>query len=136
MIASIGSNNYVAEEMLKRSGQVECETCKQRKYVDGSDEMVSFKTPTNISPQSSVAAVSAHEQEHVSNAYEKAAKNNGKVMSASVRIMMEICPECGKTFASGGLTTTQIKYDKANPYNNNKSKMLNTLIGMRMDFRL
>ena len=28
----------------------ECQTCKNRKYKDGSDEMVSFKSPQHVSP--------------------------------------------------------------------------------------
>ena len=57
----------------------ECQTCKRRKYQDGSDEMVSFKTAQHISPESAASAVRAHEQEHVSNAYKKAAMDDGKV---------------------------------------------------------
>ena len=95
----------------------ECETCKQRKYQDGSDEMVSFKTAQHISPESAAARVRAHEQEHVSNAYAKAAIGNGKVISASVSIHTAICPECGRPYVSGGTTRTQIKYsDEKNPY--------------------
>ena len=33
----------------------ECETCKNRKYVDGSNESdVSFKSPTHVSPEASM----------------------------------------------------------------------------------
>ena len=53
----------------------ECQTCKNRKYKDGSDEMVSFKSPAHISPEGAASAVRSHEQEHVSNAYSKAATN-------------------------------------------------------------
>lgn len=95
----------------------ECETCKNRKYQDGSDEMVSFKTAQHISPESAGARVRAHEQEHVSNAYSKAAQNNGKVIRASVTIHTSICPECGRSYVSGGTTNTQIKYyNEENPY--------------------
>ncbi len=95
----------------------ECQTCKNRKYKDGSDEMVSFKTPSHISPQAAPAAVRAHEQEHVSNAYSKASLGNGKVISATVSIHMAICPECGRSYVSGGTTNTQIKYyNEENPY--------------------
>lgn len=95
----------------------ECETCKRRKYQDGSDEMVSFKSAAHISPESAAARVRAHEQEHVSNAYKKAAANDGKVISASVSIRTAICPECGRTYVSGGTTHTQIKYyNEDNPY--------------------
>lgn len=100
----------------KRSGE-ECETCKKRKYQDGSDEMVSFKSAAHISPESAAARVRAHEQEHVSNAYKKAAEGNGKVISASVSIHTAVCPECGRTYVSGGTTNTQIKYyNEDNPY--------------------
>lgn len=95
----------------------ECQTCKNRKYQDGSDEMVSFKSATHISPESAASAVRAHEQEHVSNAYKKAATGNGKVISASVSIHTAVCPECGRTYVSGGTTHTQIKYyNEDNPY--------------------
>jgi len=95
----------------------ECQTCKNRKYVDGSDEMVSFKTPSKVSPERAASAVRSHEQEHVTNAYSKAAKNNGKVLSATVSIHMDICPECGRSYVSGGTTNTQIKYyNEENPY--------------------
>lgn len=95
----------------------ECQTCKNRKYVDGSNEMVSFKSPTHVSPESAGAAVRAHEQEHVSNAYSKAANSNGKVLQASVSIHMSVCPECGRSYVAGGTTHTQIKYyNEDNPY--------------------
>lgn len=104
----------------RKSSPAECETCKNRKYVDGSDEMVSFKSATHISPQRAASAVRSHEQEHVSNAYTKAAKNNGKVLSANVSIHTSVCPECGRSYVSGGTTTTQIKYyNEENPYQKN-----------------
>lgn len=105
----------------KVKSQQECETCRKRKYQDGSDEMVSFKTAQHISPQSAAARVRAHEQEHVSNAYTEAAQNNGKVLRASVAIHTAICPECGHTYVSGGVTNTAIKYsDEKNPYEQDK----------------
>lgn len=100
-----------------KSSPAECETCKNRKYQDGSDEMVSFKSATHISPSAAGAAVRSHEQEHVSNAYKDAAMNNGKVLRASVSIHTSICPECGRSYVSGGTTNTQIKYyNEENPY--------------------
>ncbi len=56
----------------KKSSPAECETCANRKYQDGSDENVSFKSASHISPEASGSRVRAHEQEHVSNAYQKA----------------------------------------------------------------
>lgn len=113
----------------------ECQTCKNRKYKDGSDEMVSFKSPAHISPESAASAVRAHEQEHVSNAYAKAATGGGKVISASVSIHTAICPECGRTYVSGGTTHTQIKYfNEDTPYQRElKSADRAKYVGMNLD---
>lgn len=105
----------------RKSSPAECKTCKERKYQDGSNENVSFKAAAHISPNAAGARVRAHEQEHVTNAYSKAAMNNGKVVNASVAIHTAVCPECGRTYVSGGTTTTQIKYNnESNPYQQNK----------------
>lgn len=104
---------------LKRSGAVECATCASRKYQDGSDEQVSFKSAAHISPQASAGRVKAHENEHVNNAYNKAKQNNGRVINASVSIKTAICPECGRSYTAGGLTRTAIKYNEKNPYEKN-----------------
>lgn len=109
----------------RKSSPAECETCKNRKYQDGSDEgNVSFKSPSHIAPESAAAKVRAHENEHVSNAYKKAAQKNGKVVNASVSIQTAICPECGRTYVSGGLTKTSIKYkNEDNPYTKNQKEL-------------
>lgn len=114
----------------------ECQTCKKRKYQDGSDEMVSFKNAAHISPEAAASAVRAHEQEHVSNAYKKAATGNGKVINASVSIHTAICPECGRTYVSGGTTHTQIKYyNEDNPYQKDlKSADRTKYVGMNADY--
>ena len=105
----------------KKSSPAECETCKNRKYQDGSDEMVSFKSAAHISPEAAASRVRSHEQEHVSNAYKKASQNNGKVLSTNVSIKTAICPECGRSYVSGGETKTQIKYyNEDNPYQQDK----------------
>ena len=118
--------------------QKECQTCKNRKYVDGSDEAnVSFKSAAHVSPQAASSAVRAHEGQHVSNAYSKAAKDGGKVMQASVAIHTAVCPECGRTYVSGGTTTTRIKYsNEDNPYVKNMKKADSGLLaGMNLDVR-
>lgn len=95
----------------------ECQTCATRKYQDGSDEMVSFKTAQHMSPESAASRVRAHEQEHVTNAYDEAMQKDGQVVACSVQIKTSICPECGRSYVAGGLTTTQIKYpNEENPY--------------------
>lgn len=119
---------------LKRSGAVECATCASRQYQDGSDEQVSFKSAAHVSPQASLSRVKAHEQEHVSNAYKDAKQNNGRVINASVSIKMAVCPECGRSYTSGGLTRTTIKYNENNPYEKNmKSAHKEAMTGKSVD---
>ena len=114
----------------RKSSPAECQTCKERKYQDGSDENVSFKSAQHISPTEAGARVRAHEQEHVANAYSKAEEKGGKVVNASVSIHTAICPECGRTYVSGGLTRTSIKYpNESNPYQ--KNKKANDGLGMK-----
>lgn len=111
----------------------ECETCANRKYQDGSDEMVSFKSATHISPDAAATAVRAHEGEHVSNAYDKATKNDGEVVNAAVAIHTSVCPECGRTYVSGGTTTTTIRYNQDNYAKNSKSKDSTIIPGKEVD---
>lgn len=124
-----------SEKENKSSPNYECETCKNRKYVDGSNEMVSFKSPAHVSPSAAGAAVMGHEMEHVSNAYKKAETNNGKVLQASVTIKTAVCPECGRSYVSGGETRTQIKYyNEDNPYQKDKALQDSTKYsGMNVD---
>ena len=91
----------------------ECQTCKNRKYQDGSDDPgVSFKTATKIAPEQVASAVRGHEQEHVVREQAKAQREDRKVVSQSVTIHTAICPECGDVYVSGGTTRTTTK---ANP---------------------
>lgn len=92
----------------------ECQTCKERKYQDESDDMgVSFQTPTNIAPEQAASAVRGHEMEHVYREQAKAEREDRKVISQNVTIHTAICPECGKAYVSGGTTrtTTAAKQD-------------------------
>lgn len=129
-----GSDNSPETRAAKRAGKVECQTCKERKYQDGSDEMVSFKAASHISPEAAGSRVRAHEQEHVSNAYKKAAQGEGKVLQASVRIKTAVCPECGRSYVAGGVTDTKIKYNEKNPYEKNaKSFQAEATKGNKVD---
>jgi len=93
--------------------EAECQTCKKRKYQDGSDDPgVSFKTATNVAPEQAAAAVRGHEQEHVVRERAKAQREDRRVVSQSVTIHTAICPECGEVYVSGGTTRTATK---ANP---------------------
>ncbi len=120
-------------------GATECQTCKNRKYQDGSNENVSFKAAAHVSPTAAGSAVRAHEGEHVSNAYTKAAKDGGKVVRASVSIHTSVCPECGRTYVSGGTTDTAIKYSKdareENPYVKNlRAQQAESMKGQFVDY--
>ncbi|NLO40257.1 MAG: hypothetical protein GX115_12415 [Ruminiclostridium sp.] len=102
--------------LQKSNGISECQTCASRKYVDGSDDPgVSFKTPTNVSPEASFSAVSSHEQEHVSSEHASASRDSRRVVSQSVQVFIDTCPECGRTYASGGKTTTVTKGEAQKP---------------------
>lgn len=114
--STVDENGHTKKSGYESSPQ-ECETCKNRKYQDGSDEMVSFKSAGHIDPGNAAAVVMGHEQEHVANAYQKAENGNGKVERATVTLKTDICPECGRSYISGGETNTQIKYyNEDNPY--------------------
>lgn len=99
---------------------VECQTCKNRRYQDGSDEMVSFKTPGRITPEESYAKVMSHEQEHVTNAVIEGNKENKELLSATVSLKTAICPECGRAYIAGGTTTTLMKTYAGDPYSQNQ----------------
>lgn len=130
-----GYGAYPASDLYKAS-PTECQTCKERKYQDGSNENVSFKSAAHISPNAAGTAVRAHESEHVANAYSKAAQKNGTVVSASVSIHTSICPECGRTYVSGGTTNTTIRYtDESNPYQKNQKALdAMRLTGSNVDY--
>ncbi len=133
-ISSIGGNtNYYSyglgvneqqnfdnkkEHINKITGKEECQTCENRKYKDGSDDPgVSFKTAGKINPDSAAATVRGHEQEHVVRERAKASRENKSVVSQTVRLKSDICPECGKSYVSGGETVTVTKSKSEHPFN-------------------
>ena len=96
-----------AESAQKALEEGECQTCEKRKYQDGSDDMgVSFQTPTNVKPEMAASAVRGHEMEHVYREQAKADREGREVVSQTVTMHTEICPECGKSYVSGGTTET------------------------------
>lgn len=85
----------------------ECQTCKRRKYQDGSDDPgVSFKTATRVDPRMVQSAVRGHENEHVVRERAKALQEDRRVVSQYVTYHNAICPECGKVYLAGGTTRT------------------------------
>ena len=109
-----------SSEVTKKSDpNYVCQTCKERKYQDQSnDPGVSFKTPGHISPGSSAAVVASHEQEHVSNERAKAGSEGRRIVSQTVTLHYAVCPECHKTYVSGGVTRTVTASDNR-PENGN-----------------
>lgn len=94
----------------KRLGIIECETCANRTYQDGSDDMgVSFKAPTKLDPNEAATKVAAHEMEHYTREASDAKTKGKEVISNSVQIFTSVCSECGRTYVSGGETTTVTK---------------------------
>lgn len=127
--------------MAKRNGIEECQTCKNRKYVDGSnDPGVSFKTPTHVDPKNAASAVMSHEQEHVRHETAKASAQDRKIISQSVQIETSVCPECGKVYVSGGKTTTTTKSDgdgdKKDFFKDNYNKAMSNHFGKSIDTRI
>lgn len=97
-------------KMKEPDGKEECQTCKNRKYQDGSDDPgVSFKSPTKVAAGSAEAAVRSHEYEHVNRNQAKASREGQEIVYQSVRIKHGICPECGDDYVVGGVTTTMTK---------------------------
>ena len=122
--ASIGGGGKVSGA-AGVEGPGECETCKNRTYVDVSDDpSVSFQTPTKLSPSQAMSAVAAHEGEHVRNEQAKAQSEGRKVVSQSVTINTSICPECGIVYVSGGQTRTVTASDdkQDDQYQNQEEK--------------
>ena len=93
----------------------ECQACANRKYKDGSDDPgVSFKSATHLSPEQAATAVRSHEMEHVTRNQAKAQREDREVVSQSVTIHTDICPECGDVYTSGGTTRTVTKGSNEN----------------------
>ena len=79
---------------MKRSGQVECETCANR----------------------------------------KAASKDGEVLNATVTLKTAVCPECGRSYVSGGVTNTAIKYPATSYGQNQKSADYPEFAGKNVDY--
>ena len=111
----VADKGSVSGHLFEGKKTMECETCKNRKYVDGSnDPNVSFKTPTHLSPGSAAYAVAAHEFEHVFHEQSNAQQDGRQVLYQSVQIRTAICPECGRVYVAGGKTTT-VTVEKSSP---------------------
>lgn len=111
-MANMGNADKAPAGVQEVTGKKECQTCKERKYQDGSDDPgVSYQTPTHISPEQAAAAVRGHEMEHVVREQASAEREDRRVVSQSVTMHTAICPECGRVYVSGGTTRTTTASD-------------------------
>jgi len=115
VVVEISPEGQAAFERSRGPGKVEaleqaskeCQTCKNRKYQDGStDGGVSYQAPTHISPGAAPSAVASHEREHVAREQAKAEREDRRIVSQTVTLETAICPECGRVYVSGGVTRT------------------------------
>ncbi|MDR0858089.1 MAG: hypothetical protein LBN97_03560 [Oscillospiraceae bacterium] len=128
------SDEAKAEATSRLEKQAACETCRNRKYKDGSDDpSVSFQTPTKIAPENAARAVAGHEREHVAHEQADAKREDREVVSQSVTIHTSVCPDCGRVYVSGGTTrtATRDKQESPNPdVTNNREEQNNAELGV------
>ncbi len=104
-------------ERKRRFDSFECETCRNRRYQDVSDDPgVSFQSAAKINPAAAYSAVKAHENQHVARNKNEAERKGAKISYQTVTIHRNICPECGKSYVSGGVTKTVTKADMSDKY--------------------
>lgn len=107
---------YGIESAQEVAEEAECQTCKERKYQDGSDDPgVSFKTAAHIAPEQAQSVVRGHEMEHVVRERAKAEREDRRVVGQSVTYQTAICPECGRVYVAGGTTRTVTMADPETP---------------------
>ncbi len=87
-VTPVNTDNTV--DSSRKVAPVECQTCKNRRYQDVSDEQVSFKTPGK------------------------------ELVSASVSLKLAVCPECGRSYIAGGTTKTLMRTYNDDPYSRNQ----------------
>lgn len=110
-------NDQKAADMKRRFDSFECQTCKNRRYQDQSDDSgVSFQTASHIDPSAAYSAVRSHENEHVARNKTQAEQHGQKIAYQTVTINRAICPECGRSYVSGGVTHTVTKADNSAKY--------------------
>lgn len=128
-----GQSETDKADKKRRFDSFECQTCKNRRYQDDSDDSgVSFQSATRVAPGAADMAVRSHENEHVARNRDKAERNGMKIVSQSVTIKRAICPECGKVYTAGGVTRTKMMTDTSDRYtvgmfDNKPGQNLNTV---------
>ncbi|MBQ8410561.1 MAG: hypothetical protein IJX15_02375 [Ruminiclostridium sp.] len=105
-------SKHKADGFDKDCPECQCETCKNRRYKDDSnDSAVSFQSATKMDPSTAAFRVRGHEMEHVRRESIKAENEGKKVVSQTVQIKTDTCDECGRIYVAGGLTRTRTRID-------------------------
>ncbi len=123
----------IQKKEVNKTKSGECQTCKERRYQDGSnDGGVSFKTPTKLTPEQASSQVLSHEKEHYTREAQNAKNENKDVLVNSIRLESSICPDCGRSYISGGETTTvtRTRKDSPSPVQNPQTSGLSLDIGV------
>ncbi len=124
----------IQKKDVNKTNTGECQTCSERRYQDGShDSGVSFKNPTKLTPDQAASAVISHEKEHYTREAQAAKNENKDVLVNSIRLESSICPDCGRSYISGGETTTVTRTRPNNspsPVTNPQTSGLNLDIGV------
>ena len=63
----------------------------------------------------------------VSNAIQKGSQPGAKLVSATVRLITAVCPECGRRYVAGGVTNTVIQYSSS-PYGQAQKSIDSTVL--------
>lgn len=119
-VAKEESESKADLEQRIRSGQEQCPTCAARTYRDdSSDGGVSFQAPKHIAASGAGVTIMSHECEHVGGEGKKARDEGGQVISGTVMLERCKCPECGRTYYSGGVTKTVTRTPAKRMWNGN-----------------
>ena len=128
----------VGTKETKETQKAECQTCKERKYMDQSNEGdVSFPAHTLTARGQAPALVMDHAGFLGLNGVAEAQKQNKRLVSVSVSLKTGVCPECGKTYIAGGTTRTKMLTYRENPYDQGRKAVEGTMLrGMNFDQKL
>jgi len=85
--------------------QEECKLCQGRRYVCSNGE-TSDGNSTVIPGRQSALRVQHHEAQHLHRARIKAVQEGKVVVAQYIFLQYATCPECGKTYVSGGQAVT------------------------------
>ena len=128
----------VGTKETKETQKAECQTCKERKYMDQSIVSdVSFPPPHLSAPGLAAQMFWTPAGVHVQTGCAHGKKQKTRLVSVSVSLKTGVCPECGKTYIAGGTTRTKMLTYRENPYDQGRKAVEGTMLrGMNFDQKL